>query len=153
MSRPEPPGTTPTLKVRVYFPKSCPINPDHRCGGTQSADECNRERGQFSEAIPRGIVECAPAGVEIDTAGSRSPLSAAFLSQVERGKAVPSIVSLINIAKALETDIHYFVTPPAPTSLVRRADDPECIDIDSPIVYKRLDAVIRNQRIESPLIC
>lgn len=79
----------------------------------------------------------------------RSQLSTAFLSQVERGKAVPSIVSLINIARALETDIHYFVTPPAPSSLVRRADNPEYIELDSPIVYKRLDAEIRNQRMNA----
>ena len=79
----------------------------------------------------------------------RSELSAAFLSQAERGKATPSIVSLINIAKALETDIHYFITPPAPTSLVRRADNPQYIDIDSPVVYKRLDAEIRNQRMNA----
>ncbi len=79
----------------------------------------------------------------------RSELSAAFLSQAERGKATPSIVSLINIAKALETDIHYFITPPAPTSLVRRADNPQYIDIDSPVVYKRLDAEIRNQQMNA----
>lgn len=79
----------------------------------------------------------------------RSELSAAFLSQAERGKATPSIVSLINIAKALETDIHYFITPPAPTTLVRRADNPQFIDIDSPVVYKRLDAEIRNQRMNA----
>ncbi len=79
----------------------------------------------------------------------RSELSAAFLSQIERGKATPSIVSLINIAKGLETDIHYFITPPEPTSLVRRADNPVYIEMDSPVVYKRLDAVIRNQRMNA----
>lgn len=79
----------------------------------------------------------------------RSELSAAFISQVERGKATPSIVSLINISRGLETDIHYFITPPEPTSLVRRADKPQYIDIDSAVVYKRLDAVIRNQRMNA----
>lgn len=79
----------------------------------------------------------------------RSDLSAAFLSQAERGKATPSIVSLINIARALETDIHYFITPPASTSMVRRADNPEYIEIDSPVVYKRLDAEIRNQQMSA----
>jgi len=79
----------------------------------------------------------------------RSELSAAFLSQAERSKATPSIVSLINIAKALDTDIHHFITPPTPTSLVRRADDPQFIDIDSPVVYKRLDAEIRNQQMNA----
>ena len=79
----------------------------------------------------------------------RSELSAAFLSQAERGKATPSIISLINIARALETDIHYFITPPAPTSLVRRADQPQYIDIDSPIRYRRLDSEIRNQQMNA----
>ncbi len=80
---------------------------------------------------------------------SLSELSAAFLSQVENGKATPSIVSLINIAKALQTDINYFITPPAATAMVRRADEPEYIDIDSPVVYKRLDASIRNQQMNA----
>jgi len=88
-------------------------------------------------------------GLTLQELANRAELSAAFLSQAERGKATPSIVSLINIAKALDTDIHYFITPPAPTSLVRRADNPQYIDIDSPVVYKRLDAEIRNQRMNA----
>ena len=88
-------------------------------------------------------------GLTLKELADRAELSAAFLSQAERGKATPSIVSLINIAKALDTDIHYFITPPAPTSLVRRADKPQYIDIDSPVIYKRLDAEIRNQRMNA----
>lgn len=88
-------------------------------------------------------------GLTLQELADRSDLSAAFLSQAERGKATPSIVSLINIAKALETDIHYFITPPSPTSLVRRADDPQTIDIDSPVTYTRLDSAIRNQQMSA----
>ncbi|MFT6288409.1 MAG: transcriptional regulator with XRE-family HTH domain [Halieaceae bacterium] len=88
-------------------------------------------------------------GLTLKELAQQSELSAAFLSQAENGKATPSIVSLINIAKALETDINYFVTPPAPTSLVRRANDPQYIDIDSPVVYKRLDTEIRNQQMNA----
>jgi transcriptional regulator with XRE-family HTH domain len=91
-------------------------------------------------------------GLTLQGLADRAELSAAFLSQAERGKATPSIVSLINIAKALETDIHYFITPPAPTSLVRRANDPQYVDIDSPVVYKRLDAEIRNQQMNALLM-
>ncbi|NOX51911.1 MAG: helix-turn-helix domain-containing protein [Gammaproteobacteria bacterium] len=91
-------------------------------------------------------------GLTLQELADGAELSAAFLSQVERGKATPSIVSLINIAGALETDIHYFITPPAPTSLVRRADNPHYIDIDSPVVYKRLDAKIRNQQMNALLM-
>ena len=82
----------------------------------------------------------------------RAELSAAFLSQAERGKATPSIVSLINIARALETDIHYFITPPKPTSLVRHVDKPEYIEIDSPVNYIRLDSQIKNQRMNALLM-
>jgi len=88
-------------------------------------------------------------GLTLKELAERAELSAAFLSQSENGKATPSIVSLINIAKALETDINYFVTPPAPTSLVRRANDPQYIEIESPVVYKRLDAQIRNQQMNA----
>lgn len=91
-------------------------------------------------------------GLTLQELADRAELSAAFLSQAERGKATPSIVSLINIAKALETDIHYFITPPAPTSLVRRANDPQYVDIDSPVAYKRLDAEIRNQQMNALLM-
>ncbi len=88
-------------------------------------------------------------GLTLQELATRSELSAAFLSQAERGKATPSIVSLINIARALEADIHYFITPPSPTSMVRRADDPQYIDIDSPVTYTRLDSAIRNQRMSA----
>ncbi|MFK8030200.1 MAG: helix-turn-helix domain-containing protein [Gammaproteobacteria bacterium] len=88
-------------------------------------------------------------GLTLQELADKSELSAAFLSQAERGKATPSIVSLINIAAALETDIHYFITPPAPTSLVRRADEPEYVGIDSPVTYRRLDAEIRNQKMSA----
>jgi transcriptional regulator with XRE-family HTH domain len=91
-------------------------------------------------------------GLTLQELAERSELSAAFLSQAERGKATPSIVSLINIAAALETDIHYFLTPPEPTSLVRRADDPRFVDIDSPVVYRRVDAQIRNQKMNALLM-
>ncbi len=91
-------------------------------------------------------------GLTLQELAERSELSAAFLSQAERGKATPSIVSLINIANALDTDIHYFITPPSPTSLVRRADDPQYVAIDSPVVYKRLDTEIRNQQMNALLM-
>ena len=109
----------------------------------KSASPIERSIGSLLKARRREL------GLTLQELAARSELSAAFLSQAERGKATPSIVSLINIAKALETDIHYFITPPAPTSLVRRADDPQYVNIDSPVVYKRLDAEIRNQRMSA----
>jgi len=109
----------------------------------KSASPIERSIGSLLKARRREL------GLTLQELAARSELSAAFLSQAERGKATPSIVSLINIAKALETDIHYFITPPAPTSLVRRADDPQYVNIDSPVVYKRLDTEIRNQQMSA----
>ena len=88
-------------------------------------------------------------GLTLQELAAKAELSAAFISQAERGKATPSIVSLVNLAKALETDINYFIEPPEPTSLVRRADDPQYVEIDSPVRYTRLDANIRNQRMNA----
>lgn len=88
-------------------------------------------------------------GMTLQELAEKSDLSAAFLSQAENGKATPSIISLINIAKALGTDVHYFITPPASRSLVRRADDPREIEVESPVTYHRLDADIRNQRMSA----
>jgi transcriptional regulator with XRE-family HTH domain len=109
----------------------------------KSSNRVKRSIGSLLKARRRAL------GLTLQELADRAELSAAFLSQAERGKATPSIVSLINIARALETDIHYFITPPSPTSLVRRANDPQYVDIDSPVVYKRLDAEIRNQKMNA----
>jgi transcriptional regulator with XRE-family HTH domain len=82
----------------------------------------------------------------------QAELSASFLSQAERGKATPSVVSLINIAKALDTDIHYFISPPAAASLVSRADEPQYLNIDSPVTYRVLNASLPNQKLSSLLM-
>lgn len=82
----------------------------------------------------------------------KAELSAAFLSQAERGKATPSIVSLINIARALGTDIHYFISPPVPAELVSKGSDPQYLNIDSPITYRVLNASIPNQRMSALLM-
>ncbi|PLW83625.1 XRE family transcriptional regulator [Kineobactrum sediminis] len=82
----------------------------------------------------------------------RAELSAAFLSQAERGKATPSIVSLINIARALGTDIHYFISPPSPAELVSKGDDPQYLNIDSPVSYRVLNASIPNQQMSALLM-
>ncbi|MEM8984386.1 MAG: XRE family transcriptional regulator [Pseudomonadota bacterium] len=91
-------------------------------------------------------------GLTLQELAKRAELSAAFISQAERGKATPSIVSLINLARALEVEIGYFIEPPAPTSLVRRGDDPQYVEIDSPVTYARLDTNIRNQRMNALLM-
>lgn len=91
-------------------------------------------------------------GLTLQELADRSELSAAFLSQAERGKATPSIVSLINIARALDTDIHYFISPPSPADLVSKGDNPQYLNLDSPISYRVLNAAIPNQQMSALLM-
>jgi transcriptional regulator with XRE-family HTH domain len=51
-------------------------------------------------------------GLTLSDLAGKSGLSSPFLSQVERNQATPSITSLMAIARALDTDIHYFINPP-----------------------------------------
>jgi transcriptional regulator with XRE-family HTH domain len=112
-----------------------------------------RNKEQFKNSVGSLIrARRRELNMTLQETAEKAELSAAFLSQAERGKATPSIVSLINIASALETDIHYFITPPAASELVRRHDDPEYLDVDSPIGYRRLDSDIRNQKMSALLM-
>lgn len=112
-----------------------------------------RSKEQFKNSVGSLIrARRQELNMTLQETAEKAELSAAFLSQAERGKATPSIVSLINIATALDTDIHYFITPPAASELVRRHDDPEYLDVDSPIGYRRLDSDIRNQKMSSLLM-
>ncbi|MEO1576418.1 MAG: cupin domain-containing protein [Pseudomonadota bacterium] len=108
-----------------------------------ASDPVTRSLGTLLRARRREL------GLTLQELAEKAELSAAFLSQAENGKATPSIVSLINIAKALGTDVHYFISPPAAKSLVRRADEPKVIELDSPVTYYRLDADIRNQQMSA----
>ena len=91
-------------------------------------------------------------GVTLQELADRSGLSPAFLSQAERGKTTPSLISILKLAEALQVDINYFVTPPEPGSLVRRADEPVPVEIDSPLKYYRLDGAVKNKKLTAMLI-
>lgn len=88
-------------------------------------------------------------GLTLEEVARRSGLSPAFISLAERHKAVPSIVSLIALAKALEVDINYFLTPPKIGRILRRAQEPEIFPMDSPVTYIRLSAGHRGQMMDS----
>lgn len=88
-------------------------------------------------------------GLTLEEVARRSGLSPAFISLAERHKAVPSIVSLIALAKALEVDINYFLTPPKIGKILRRAEDPEIFPMDSPVTYIRLSAGHRGQMMDA----
>jgi transcriptional regulator with XRE-family HTH domain len=91
-------------------------------------------------------------GLTLQELADKSGLSAPFLSQVERDHTTPSITSLIAIAQALEVDIHYFISPPPPSQVVRRASDPELLDMGNEIRYERLTGKHGERQMEALLM-
>lgn len=79
---------------------------------------------------------------------TRCGLSVAFISQVERGKTTPSIMSLLQLSQALDVDMNYFIAASQEEKLIHRGDDPEYIEVDSPITYVRLSNPFPQQKLE-----
>lgn len=92
------------------------------------------------------------SGLTLQQLAEKAGLSAAFISQVERNKAVPSIVSLANIARALETNITEFMEIPQGEQPIRTGDDPQYIQIDSPVRYIQLSANMKLQKMDAILM-
>ena len=89
-------------------------------------------------------------GMTLKDFSTKSGLSAPFLSQVERDQAIPSLVSLPQLAAALDVDTSYFIGTPAPGQIVRRADAPERIHVgSSPVDYIRLSGNHPERRMEA----
>ena len=82
----------------------------------------------------------------------RAGLSAAFISQVERNKVVPSIVSLANIARALNTNVTEFMEIPQGEQPIRTASNPQYIQMDSPVTYIQLSANMKLQKMDAILM-
>ncbi|MBN8809355.1 MAG: helix-turn-helix transcriptional regulator [Sphingomonas sp.] len=82
----------------------------------------------------------------------RSGLSAPFISQAERHRTVPSIVSLLALAKALGVDISYFMSVPHSDKIVSRADEPREIEVDSPVTYYDLTAEFESRRLDAMIL-
>lgn len=91
-------------------------------------------------------------GLTLAQLAAQSGLSAPFISQVERGQAAPSIVSLLALAKALGVDMSYFVSVPKPSQIVRRAAKGETIDVGFSARYVRLSGKHEERKLEALLI-
>lgn len=68
----------------------------------------------------------------------RSGLSTPYISNIESGKATPSLTALLLIADALDEKLDTLIQIPRGDSLVKRADEPEIVDTGSEIVHARL---------------
>ncbi len=91
-------------------------------------------------------------GMTLQALGESSGLSAAFISQVERGQASPSMVSLMNLARALNVNVASFMEIPKGEAPIRRRDNPQRIEIDSPVRYVQLSAGMRQQQMDVVLM-
>lgn len=91
-------------------------------------------------------------GLTLQVLAERAGLSAPFISQVERGQVVPSIVSLMGIAKALGVDINYFISVPKQGQIVRRGASPERVDAGIPVEYHRLSGAHEERKMEALLM-
>ena len=88
-------------------------------------------------------------GLTLQALAEASGLSAPFLSQAERNQTIPSLVSLTALAAALDVEIGYFMEVPKDENIVRRADVPEFIDIDSPVIYQQLSSALPGQMMDA----
>jgi transcriptional regulator with XRE-family HTH domain len=93
-------------------------------------------------------------GLSLQQVAEKSGLSTAFISQAERGQATPSIISLMNLSRALGVDINYFIEVPKGPSIVRRAAEPILLTLamGSPVVYARLTGALPQPQLEALLI-
>lgn len=91
-------------------------------------------------------------GMTLQALAEASGLSAPFISQAERDQTVPSLVSLTALANALDVDIGYFMAVPKDENIVRRADDPETIEFDSPVIYHQLSSALPGQQMDAILM-
>lgn len=91
-------------------------------------------------------------GMTLQAVADASGLSAPFLSQAERNQTVPSLVSLTSLGKALGVDIGYFIEIPKDENIVSRADAPDVIAIDSPVIYHQLSAMLPDRKMDAILM-
>ncbi|MEP9402380.1 XRE family transcriptional regulator [Sphingomonas sp. VNH70] len=91
-------------------------------------------------------------GLTLQELATRSGLSAPFISQAERNLSVPSLWSLLALAKAMDVDISYFMTIPHSDAIVARADQPRRIQADSSVVYHSLSSDFEGRRMDAMLI-
>ena len=108
---------------------------------------------QIEKSLPALIKERRKQlNMTLQELAAETGLSTASLSQAERGKTTPSLVSTIKLAKALQVDMDYFLKPPSPDTLVSRGDALTRMEIDSEMIYYRLDGAVKNKKMSVMLI-
>ncbi|WP_417624313.1 helix-turn-helix domain-containing protein [Paremcibacter congregatus] len=78
----------------------------------------------------------------------KSGVSAPFISQAERNQTVPSMVSLVKLAEAMDVGVMYFMEVPHDDSIIKRAASPHRIEMDSPVDYIQLGSDLPDQKMD-----
>ncbi len=91
-------------------------------------------------------------GLTLSELGARAGLSAPFLSQAERNQTVPSIMSLMSLARALKVDLQYFLEIPTERSIVCRAKERPKIRINSPVTFYDLSSSLIHRMMDAILM-
>ncbi len=91
-------------------------------------------------------------GLTLQALADKSGLSPAFISQVERNQASASMVSLMNIARALNVSVTSFMELPLGEAPIRKRSHPQYIEIESPVQYIQLSAGMQFQQMDAVLM-
>lgn len=91
-------------------------------------------------------------GLTLQELAARSGLSAPFISQAERSLTTPSVWSLLDLAKALDVDVSYFMELPQTNDIVFRSDQPKRIDIGSSVEYIDLASDLPARKLDAVLV-
>jgi transcriptional regulator with XRE-family HTH domain len=91
-------------------------------------------------------------GMTLRELAEQSGLSAPFISQAERGLTTPSLISLMHLARALRVELGYFIDVPKGGRTVRRAADPDIIELGANVRHVLLSGDLDDQKMEAMII-
>jgi transcriptional regulator with XRE-family HTH domain len=91
-------------------------------------------------------------GLTLRELAAASGLSAPFISQAERGLTTPSVISLLHLARAMNVEIGHFIDVPKGGRTIRRANDPEYIELGPKVRHIVLSGSLDDPKMETLII-
>lgn len=92
-------------------------------------------------------------GLTLKEVAEQTSLSVGFISQIERGLAMPSISSLVGVARVLEVNVSHFLTQPKATAPTTRQSDRLHYAVgSSSVTYERISSSFPGNILSSVLI-
>ena len=91
-------------------------------------------------------------GLTLKDLAGKTGLSTAYISQVERSQAMPSLMSLYQLAEVLNVSMDELISTSKSFKTYRKGNELEKIPLQSEIEYFRLSNPFPNQRIDPILL-